>query len=103
MPEPDIYDPFGDGPSIRVTEVSSPRHPVLAVTFDDGVSREVDFSDILAKRGVWTTLLFKEAFRDVSVIHRGRAIQWINGVDFCADALRIKADEQYAARMAAAE
>jgi hypothetical protein len=31
-------------------------------------------------------------------VNNGRALQWITGADFCADALRIMADEQLAAK-----
>ncbi len=103
MEKTDVYDPQNAEQLSRIVEVSCPAHPVLRVRFDDDVTRDVDFSDLIAKRGPFTTLIFKEAFRDVSIVQRGRALQWISGVDFCADALRIKADEQFAARMAAAE
>jgi hypothetical protein len=31
-------------------------------------------------------------------VNNGRALQWVTGADFCADALRIMADEQLAAK-----
>jgi len=99
----DIYDPLTADRQVRIVEVSCPMHPVLRVRFDDGAMRDVDFTDLLAKRGPFTPLTFREAFRDVAVIDDGRALQWINGVDFCADALRLKADEQDATGSAAAE
>jgi hypothetical protein len=31
----------------------------------------------------------------VEIIHTGRALQWVSGADYCADALRILADRQH--------
>jgi hypothetical protein len=37
-------------------------------------------------------------FETVEIVNKARALQWITGADFCADALRIMADEQLAAK-----
>jgi hypothetical protein len=35
-----------------------------------------------------------DVFRDVSLVSNGGGVEWANGVDFCAQALRLLSDEQ---------
>ena len=63
-----------------------------------GVVREVDFSGIVARSKWFRMLSIPTTFETVEVVNNGRALQWITGVDYCADALRILADEQLAAK-----
>jgi hypothetical protein len=72
--------------------------PVLRVQFDDGITRDVDFSSVIARSKWFHTLAVPTTFEDVEVVNNGRALQWVTGADFCADALRILADEQLAAK-----
>lgn len=93
-----IYDPLADAGFIRLLRAEVVRTPVLRVTFDDGEIREVDFGPVIARSKWFKTLEIPTTFEDFSIIHNGRALQWITGADYCADALRILADEQLAAK-----
>ena len=94
----DIYDPLTAKVQIRIVRADVVATPVLRVMFDDGVVREVDFSDIVARSKWFRMLAIPTTFETVDVINNGRALQWITGVDYCADALRILADEQFVAK-----
>lgn len=93
----EIYDPLAAAQLLRIVRVDVVRTPVLQVTFDDGTVREVDFSAVIARSRWFHTLGVPTTFEDVDVVNNGRALQWVSGADFCADALRILADEQLAA------
>ncbi len=90
----EIYDPLTARVQPRILRVDVVSTPTLRVTFDDGAVRDVDFSDIIARSKWFRTLSVPTTFEDVAIINNGRALQWVTGVDFCADALRIKGDEQ---------
>ena len=94
----DIYDPLTAKVQIRIVLADVVATPVLRVMFDDGVVREVDFSDIVARSKWFRMLSVPTTFETVDVVNNGRALQWITGVDYCADALRILADEQFVAK-----
>lgn len=89
----------------RITGVEVPRHPVLRLTFDDGFAGEVDFSKPIAEGGVMTMLGDPETFAQVRIGEEGRSLGWLtkdgDDVDFCADALRFKAEEQVVRERAA--
>ena len=90
----EIYDPLTAKVQPRILRVDVVTTPVLRVTFDDGAEREVDFSDVIARSRWFRTLSVPTTFETVEVINNGRALQWVTGADYCADALRIKGDEQ---------
>ena len=94
----EIYDPLASKEFLRIVRADVVRTPVLRVLFDDGVEREVDFSPVIARSRWFKTLDLPTTFETVDVINNGRALQWITGADYCADALRILADEQLAAK-----
>jgi hypothetical protein len=94
----DVYDPLTAGTLIRLVRIDVLRTPVLRVTFDDGAVRDVDFSPVIARSKWFHTLGVPTTFEDVEIVNNGRALQWVTGADFCADALRIMADEQLAAK-----
>jgi hypothetical protein len=94
----DVYDPLSAKKLIRIVRTDLVSTPVLRVLFDDGVERVVDFSDLVATSKWFRMLSVPTTFETVEVVNNGRALQWITGVDFCADALRIMADEQLAAK-----
>ena len=93
----------------KITRVEIPRHPVLLLTFDDGFAGEVDFAEIIADGGVMDTLRDPKAFGHAEITDGGRSLGWLiaqsETIEFCADALRLKAEEQVvrarAARFAA--
>ena len=94
----DIYDPLTAATRIRIQRIDVISTPVLSVVFDDGAVREIDFSSVIARSRWFHTLAVPTTFDSVEVVNKGRALQWITGADFCADALRIMADEQLAAK-----
>ncbi|MBL9055004.1 MAG: DUF2442 domain-containing protein [Rhodobacteraceae bacterium] len=94
----EIYDPMAARAFLRIVRADVVRTPVLRVLFDDGVEREVDFSPVIARSKWFRTLSLPTTFEDMEVVHNGRALQWVTGADYCADALRILADEQLAAK-----
>jgi hypothetical protein len=79
---------------LRLTGVE-PHYPgELTLTWDDGVTLKVDVTDSLHRHPILRMLAAKEVFEDVAVINDGGGVGWANGADFCAQALRIKAEEQ---------
>jgi hypothetical protein len=95
----------------RITRVNVPRYPILRVTFDDGFAGEVDFSETIAGGGVMAALRDPAVFARAKIGDGGRSLGWLDAqgevVDFCADGLRFKAEEQVvrdrAARYAASK
>jgi hypothetical protein len=94
----EIYDPFQAARPIRIVAVAPVGASVLRVTFDDGIVRDVDFTETIARSRWFHTLSVPTTFTDVEIIHDGRALQWVTGADYCADALRVLADRQHAGR-----
>ena len=81
-------------PNVKITEVSVQGPGLLRLTWDDGVMRDHDVSDMLTRHPLLKMLNIPEVFRDVEVINWGGGIGWPNGADFCAQALRMRSDEQ---------
>jgi len=52
-------------------------------------------SEVIARSRWFHTPAEPTTFADVEIIHHGRAVQWVSGADYCADALRILADRQH--------
>ena len=94
----DIYDPSAHKDFNHIVRVDVIDTPVLRVVFDDGQERVVDFTPVVARSKWFRSLDVPTTFETVEVINNGRALQWITGADYCADALRILADEQLAAK-----
>ena len=59
----------------------------LRLTYADGETIVVDFTQVIQRGGVFTPLSDPEFFSQVSIEERGRYIQWPGELDFCADAL----------------
>jgi hypothetical protein len=94
----DIYDPLTAQQQVRIVRADIVSTPVLRVLFDDGAERAVDFPGIVERSKWFRMLSVPTTFETVEIINNGRALQWITGVDYCADALRIMADEQLIAK-----
>ncbi len=60
----------------------------LLVRFDDGVSGEIDLSE-LAGRGVFAAWLQPEIFAQVRVTDSG-AVEWPGEIDLCPDSLYLR-------------
>jgi hypothetical protein len=95
----------------KIIRVDVPRYPILRLTFDDGFSGEVDFSETIAEGGVMAPLRDPAVFARAKIGDGGRSLGWVDAqgdvVDFCADGLRFKAEEHVvrdrAARFAASK
>jgi hypothetical protein len=85
----------------RITRIDVPRYPILRLTFDDGFAGEVDFSETIAGSGVMAPLRDPVVFARAKIGDGGRSLGWLDAqgedVDFCADALRFKAEEHVVA------
>ncbi len=79
---------------LRITEVMALRTGLLRVTWDDGVTRDVDVTDLLSGHVLLDMLNIPEVFADVSVVEWGGGVEWRNGADFSAQTLRMHSDEQ---------
>lgn len=67
-----------------------PENYTIIITYSDDVVVNADFKDLLEK-GVMRTLKNPDIFKQVSIDTKGRSILWkAQGIDFCADALRLK-------------
>lgn len=78
---------------VRITKVVPLQPGFLSLSWDDGHSREVDITDWLTKHPLLEMLQVPEVFKDVSIVEGGGGIEWANGADFCAQALRRHAEQ----------
>ncbi len=62
----------------------------LRLTFDDGISGEVDMKPIIKQGGVFQGLADPGRFGQVQIAPSGRYLFWPDEVDLCADALYIQ-------------
>ena len=90
-----VYNPAKD-PRVRLVGAEVLRPNVLRTTWTDGAVRDVDLASRMRGSAFAKMLAIPEVFRDFEVEEGGHGIRWINGIDFCADAVRIWADEQLA-------
>jgi Protein of unknown function (DUF2442) len=67
---------------------------LLELTWDDGVTRTVDVSGWFVGHALLQMLNDPQVFQDVSIVPNGGGVEWSNGADFCAQALRKLSDEQ---------
>ena len=94
LAEDKIYDPFADDAFLTVTSLQVLQTPRLRAVFSDGAERVIDFSDVIAQSHWFKALAVQTTFETAHIINDGRGLQWITGVDYCVDALRIMADKQ---------
>lgn len=82
--------------SMTMLTAVTPLEPgFLSLTWEDGVTREVDVSDMMTGHPILELLQSPEVFRDVSLVEGGGGVEWPNGADFCAQTLRMISDEQH--------
>ena len=81
--------------------MSAPRPGVLDVVWRDGTRREVDVSDKMRGHPLLVAIRDPEMFAQVGIDEFGAGVAWPNGADFCADALRLWAEEQQKTRRSA--
>jgi len=66
-----------------------PMHKVW-IEYADGEAGEVDFGPVIARGGLFDSLRDPSIFEKVRIGEHGRYIEFPDGMDFCADALREK-------------
>lgn len=59
---------------------------LLSLTFNDGVTKEIDFRPLIGE-GISSKLLDTAYFNQVT-IDNGGGIEWPNGMDFCPNFLK---------------
>ena len=85
----------------KITALSVPRNGVLDVTWRDGTQREVDVSSRLTRHPMLIALRDPDLFAQAEIDEWGGGVCWPNGADFCADAMRLWAEEQHQTRQTA--
>jgi len=82
----------------RIVSVEPVIHGVLKIVWNDGYEGVVDLRPTIARGKVFTHLKKPENFRRVRVSEYGHSIEWIDEdgseIDFGADTLRLKAENQ---------
>lgn len=81
-------------PEVRILDVAALATGTLRITWDDGVSRDVDVTPWMSRHVLLEMLNDPNVFRDVAVVSGGGGVEFANGADFCAQALRLLSDEQ---------
>lgn len=92
--------------SYRISRIEVPRYPVLAITYEDGLSGEKNFSEEIATYPVYASLKDPDYFRTVGIKEGGYAFGWNledigNELDFCADSTRYDIETQIVRERAA--
>ena len=91
-----------DGKLVNVIAVDTPRQGILRIMWDDDVELDVDIMDTFDGHPLLEALNDPAVFETATVGEFG-GIEWANGIDMCPQALRIRANEQNAAQITAAE
>jgi hypothetical protein len=90
-----------------IKSIEALRYPILRITFEDGLTGELDLSDEISSGEAFAPLRDPEYFKRVAIAEGGRSFGWNldaigNEIDFCADSARIdietKIVEEAAAR-----
>jgi hypothetical protein len=80
----------------RLTSVEVPRFPIVRLTYSDGLSAELDFSEKIAWGEATAPLRDTALFRPAHLGSEGSSLEWVGPlgeeIDFCADALRFEAE-----------
>jgi Protein of unknown function (DUF2442) len=82
----------------RIVSAEPVIHGVLKIVWDDGYEGVVDLRPTIDRGKIFAYLQKPENFRKVAVAEYGHSIGWIdhdgNEIDFGADTLRMKAENQ---------
>jgi len=80
----------------RIVAVEVPKFPVVKLTYADGFTAIMDFSEKISWGDAVQPLRDPELFKTAHVGSGGASLEWVapNGeeIDFCADALRLEAE-----------
>lgn len=66
----------------------------LRIEYDDGQIIIVDFEPVIRQGGVFAPLADEQLFAQAKPGPRGRSVCWPGDIDFCADALRLEAQQE---------
>ena len=75
----------------RITQIDYIAPQTLRFEFDDGEVATHDFHDEInhfPESPVIAALADAEMFRSAEIVRSGRAVEWANGYDLCADQCR---------------
>ena len=77
----------------RVTQIDVPAFPVLRLTFEDGLTGDLDLSTDVERGPLYEPLKDEAFFRSVAISDDGRSFGWrldqaFSEIGFCADAAR---------------
>lgn len=82
----------------RIVSATPVIHGVLKIVWNDGYEGIVDLRPTIARGRIFTYLQDRDNFTKVRVSEYGHSIEWINDkgeeIDFGADTLRVKAENQ---------
>ncbi len=89
----------------RITAVKPVGFPVLLVTFEDGLSGEIDLSADLTPSSIFAPLADRSLFDQVSIAPGGRSLGWNldalgHEIDLGADSLRIDIETNHVHQLA---
>ncbi len=74
---------------IRIAQAVATEGLKLRLTFENGVSGTVDFSE-MATSPLFSSLKNDKFFESVSIIRNGRALAWGEELEICADSLFLR-------------
>jgi len=74
---------------IRIAQAVATEGLKLKLTFENGVSGTVDFSE-LAKSPLFGPLTNDEFFESVTIVRDGRALAWGEELEICADSFFLR-------------
>jgi len=74
----------------RIIEVKALSGHRLAIRYDDGLNVIKDLNHVIEIGNLAAALADESFLRQVQITERGRSLLWPNGLEFCADALRIQ-------------
>ncbi len=77
----------------KLTHVTVPTYPVLSITFDDGLTGEIDLGQDIATKPIFADLKEPSFFKQVAIDKYGTSLGWRlddlgNEIDLSADGLR---------------
>jgi hypothetical protein len=89
----------------RIKSVEVPRYPVLRITFEDGLSGEIDMTQDIETGPIFAPLKDESYFRAVKVGDRGLTYGWNlddpgHEIDFCPDSVRIRFESEIVEKLA---
>lgn len=76
-----------------IVSLATEPEAVLHLTYADGKTIRVDLGDLLDAGGIFAALRNSHVFAQAALGDKGRYVEWPNGADLCADALRLSGED----------